>query len=73
MSAFTNTLSVTAVSLADSGTITAFFNELPALVVQGKSDEEVKTKLQRLLMSYINRLKSVNDFDINPQTISIHD
>jgi hypothetical protein len=44
-------LTVTAVIDGDSRTITAFFNELPDLLVQGKDMEDIKTKLRSLLNS----------------------
>lgn len=50
---------VTAVTDRDSGQITAYFNELPGLVVQGKSISDVRTKLISLLDSYIQRLDSI--------------
>lgn len=65
-----NKMSVTAVLHQDSGRITAFFNELPGLVVQGHSNNDVKTKLSSLLDSYIKRLDSMkHNMDI--QTTSL--
>lgn len=49
-------LSVTVVVDDDSKTITAFFNELPGLLVQGKDMEDIKTKLASLLRSYVKRM-----------------
>ena len=57
-------LTVTAIN--DAGNITAFFNELPGLVVQGNSMENVRNKLGALLKSFIKRLETVGDnFDIS--------
>lgn len=66
----TKKMSVTAVFHQSSGRITAFFNELPGLVVQGHSDDDVKAKLTSLLDSYIKRLDSIkHNMDI--QTTSL--
>lgn len=63
-------LTVTAVSHADSGMITAFFNEMPGLLVQGKSSEDVRTKLGALLDSYIQRLDSIKgNIDIHTTSL----
>lgn len=65
MSNSSKKLTVTAVKHDNSGFITAFFNELPGLVVQGSDDDDVIDKLDSLLKSYIKRLGSVNkNFDI---------
>ncbi|WP_106929462.1 hypothetical protein [Adhaeribacter arboris] len=62
-------LTVTGI-LNNSGRITAFFNEMPGLVVQGISEEDVKDKLIILLDAYIIRLESMkNNLDI--QTTSL--
>lgn len=68
MSTFSKTLSVTALQPDGSGPITAYFNELPGLVVQGKSVDDVKPKLQSLLNFYIKRLQSISDFEIHSQS-----
>lgn len=61
---------VTAVMHPDSGAITAFFNELPGLVVQGNSQDDVKNKLNALLKSYIKRLEAMSeDIEIETETI----
>ena len=62
-------LTVTAVHHVSSGNITAFFNELPGLLVQGNSDDDVKQKLRSLLNSFKKRLDAVNDFDIKTQIL----
>jgi hypothetical protein len=54
-------LTVTAVAHQSSGSITAFFNELPALVVQGDSEDDIDVKLRSLLGSYIKMLESRKD------------
>lgn len=64
-------LTVTAVSMGDSTIITAFFNELPGLLVQGSSDEDVRLKLDSLLGSYIDRLNSAkNNIDIRKSQLA---
>lgn len=61
----TTKLSVTAILSKDSKSITAFFNELPGLVVQGNSEDDVKMKLKDVLNLYIKRLQTIGkDFDI---------
>jgi hypothetical protein len=58
-------LTVTAVLDTNSKTITAFFNELPGLVVQGKDVNDIKGKLRSLLASYVKRLQTIGkDFEI---------
>jgi hypothetical protein len=63
-------LSVTAV--VDSNQhITAFFNDLPAVVVQGTNIDDVRVKLTSLLQSFIKRLQSQStDFDIQTKSIA---
>ncbi len=58
MSKQSKELTVTAVQDQKSGQITAFFDELPGLVVQGNSDNDIKNKLGSLLDSYIKRYES---------------
>jgi predicted RNase H-like HicB family nuclease len=59
-------LTVTAIHDDSSNNITAFFDDYPGLLVQGKSIDDVKDKLSSLLRSFIKRLQSVgNDFEIN--------
>jgi len=63
-------LSVTAVE-DKSGTYTAFFNDLPAIVVQGKDIDDVRVKLTSLLKSFIKRLQNQsNDFEIQTKSIA---
>lgn len=58
-------LSVTAVVDGNTKAITAFFNDIPAVVVQGNTMEDVRVKLTSLLQSYIKRLQSQStDFEI---------
>ena len=58
-------MTVTAIPDPHSKVITAFINELPGLVVQANSLEEVRVKLDSLLKSYIRRLQSIgNNFEI---------
>lgn len=59
-------LTVTAVLHQDTGVITAFFDELPGLLVQGTSNNDVDGKLRSLLDSYLKRLDSIKN------NISIH-
>lgn len=59
MSNPTKKLTVTAIPNGNGRPMTAFFNELPALVVQGFNDEEILGKLASLLESYIKRLDSL--------------
>ena len=66
----TKKMTVTAVIHQDSGTITAFFNELPGLVVQGDSKDDVKGKLTSVLDSYIKRLDSIKN-NMDSQTTSL--
>jgi hypothetical protein len=62
-------LTVTAVSHPD-GIITAFPNELPHLIVQGNSMDDIAKKMQALLNWYSVRLqKSSNNLDIKEQHI----
>jgi hypothetical protein len=49
-------LTVTAVIDSGSKIITAFFNELPVLLVQGKDMDDIKIKLVSLLKSYVKRM-----------------
>jgi hypothetical protein len=61
--------SVTAVDYG--GVITAFFTDLPGLVVQGNSADDVHHKLASLLDSYIKRLNNLkNNIDIKPEYVS---
>ena len=63
-------LTVTAVFDEPSKSFTAFFNELPGLLVQGNSFDDVKQKLRSLLLSYIKRLQNIaNDFEIKTQSL----
>lgn len=67
----TTKLSVTAILEKDSKIITAFFNELPGLVVQGVSESDVKTQLKDLLRLYIKRLENIGkDFDITTKSMA---
>lgn len=64
-------LSVTAVVDDNTNIITAFFNDLPALVVQGNTMEDIRTKLTSLLQSFIKRLQNQStDFDIQTKSIA---
>lgn len=64
-------LSVTAVVDDNTNIITAFFNDLPALVVQGNTMEDIRTKLTSLLQSFIKRLQNLStDFDIQTKSIA---
>lgn len=70
MSNKSKNLTATAIVDAQSGSITAFFNEIPGLLVQGSSDDDVKKKLGSLLESYIRRLDSVkHNFDLQVKSI----
>ena len=60
---------VTAV-MHETGAITAFFNELPGLVVQGNSHDDVKNKLNALIKAYIRRLEAMSeDIEIETETL----
>lgn len=62
-------LTVTAI-VNDGGKITAFFNEMPGILVQGDSKEDVAKKLKSLLNAYLKRLDAIkNNIDI--QTTSL--
>jgi hypothetical protein len=65
-------IKLTATAVVDQNSrITAFFNELPALVVQGDSDDDVKEKLGSLLQSFIKRLQSAdNNFEIKTKVLA---
>ena len=64
-------LSVTAVVDDNTNLITAFFNDLPALVVQGRNDDDVRVKLTSLLQSFIKRLQNQGtDFEIQTKSIA---
>jgi tetrahydromethanopterin S-methyltransferase subunit B len=61
MSSNSKKLTVTAVTDSKSGLVTAFFNELPGLLVQANTMEEGVDKLKQLLNSFIKRLDSSKD------------
>lgn len=64
-------LSVTAVVNDNTDIITAFFNDLPAVVVQGNNMDDVRVKLTSLLQSFIKRLQNQGtDFDIQTKSIA---
>jgi hypothetical protein len=64
-------LSVTAVVDDKTSLVTAFFNDLPALIVQGKDIDDVRYKLTSLLKSFIKRLENrSNDFEIQTKSIA---
>lgn len=64
-------LSVTAVVDGHTKLVTAFFNDLPAVVVQGKNMDDVRVKLTSLLQSFIKRLQSQSaDFEIQTKSIA---
>lgn len=61
-------LKVVAVEHED-GVITAFIKELPGLVVQGNSKDDVKSKLDALLETFIKKLEaSRNNLEIVTQS-----
>jgi hypothetical protein len=65
------TKGLTVTAIAYKGYITAFYNELPGLVVQGTSNDDVKVKLMFLMDSYIKRLDSIkNNIDIKTECIA---
>jgi hypothetical protein len=64
-------LSVTAVVDRNTKVITAFFNDIPAVVVQGNTMDDVRVKLTSLLQSFIKRLQSQStDFEIQTNTLA---
>jgi predicted RNase H-like HicB family nuclease len=71
MNKATRKFTVTALLDSKSGIITAFFDDLPGLVVQGNSETDVKEKLKDLLKLYIKRLQSIgNDFEITTKSMA---
>lgn len=61
---------VTAVLHKDTGVVTAFFNDLPGLIVQGSDQTDVTKKLSSLLDSYIKRLDAMkNNIDIQVKSL----
>lgn len=62
-------LTVIAVDHAE-GNMTAFFKELPGLLVQGNDEKEITTKLRVVLKAYIARLESSEDFEIERRTLT---
>jgi predicted RNase H-like HicB family nuclease len=71
MNKATRKFTVTALLDNKSNIITAFFDDLPGLVVQGSNESDVKNKLQDLLKLYIKRLQSIgNDFEITTKSIA---
>lgn len=70
MNKATRKFTVTAI-VDGSNVITAFFDDLPGLVVQGSSETDVKEKLKDLLRLYIKRLQSIgNDFEITTKSMA---
>jgi hypothetical protein len=64
-------LTATGIVQSGTGTVTAFFNEIPGLLVQGNSEEDAKNKLSSLLSSYIKRLQSIgSNFDIKTESLA---
>jgi predicted RNase H-like HicB family nuclease len=64
-------MTVTAVIDDHTQLVTAFFNDLPAVVVQGVSIDDVRVKLTSLLQSFIKRLQSQStDFEIQTKSIA---
>lgn len=69
MSKQSKKLTVTAVLDKHTGQATAFFDELPGLVVQGNPDD-IKGKLTSLLDSYLKRYESrKNNIDIQTTVV----
>lgn len=69
MSITNKKLSVTAIQNPD-GLFTAFFDQLPAIVVQGSSIDDVRVKLSKLLKAFAERLNAI-DSNFNIQTASV--
>lgn len=66
-----NPLTVTAIVDQHSGTITAFFDKFPGLVVQGSTSDDVKKKLGRLMKSFQAWLSSQDqDLQIKLETLA---
>lgn len=71
MATATNRLTVTAVVSGPTGAITAYFNELPGLLVQGNTIDDVRLKLRSLLDSYIKMLDAgKQNFDIQTKSFA---
>jgi predicted RNase H-like HicB family nuclease len=51
--------SVTAVMHSD-GIVTAYVNDLPGILVQGNSSDDVKSKIEIVLESYIKKLQKIS-------------
>lgn len=63
-------LSVTAILDKDSKIITAFFNELPGLVVQGNNEDDVRMKLKDVVGLYTKMIETIGkEFDITIKII----
>lgn len=70
MSIFPKSLTATGLMDERTGFITAYINEFPGIVVQGKSEDDVNRKLDMLLDAFIKRLQaSRNNLEIETQTI----
>lgn len=55
----------------DDGVITAYIKELPGLVVQGKTQEEIKLKLHSLVEVFIQKLQaSRNNIEVVTKSVA---
>ncbi len=61
---------VTAIVTAKTGNVTAYFNDMPGLLVQGSSMDDIKIKLKSLLKFYIDKLQSVDNFEIQTKELA---
>lgn len=64
-------LKVTAIEHESSGVITAFVTQMPGLLVQANSTDEIKYKLDRLLENFIKKLDaSRKNLEIETKTVA---
>lgn len=55
----------------DNGVITAFVHSVPGILVQGKTMDDVRTKLVAAIESYAKRISSIrNNFSIEEQNFA---
>ncbi|WP_295233873.1 hypothetical protein [Sediminibacterium sp.] len=63
-------LTVTAIQDSNTGVFTAFFNEMPGLLVQTKSQDDIVQKLKIVLDAHLTRLNSIkNNIQVQQKSI----